>query len=44
MENGHFSDCKMENTMRPMKNAVKWKMDILKTVNWKKSVFKSVKL
>ena len=30
--------------MWAMKNAVKWIMDILKTVKWKKPDFKSVKL
>ena len=30
--------------MWTMKNAVKWKMDIFKTVKWKKPDFKSVKL
>ncbi len=36
----------MENTIRTMKNTVKWKMDILKTVKWKKlfSKVKTVKL
>ncbi len=41
---GIFFGCKMENTMRTIKYAVKWKMDILKTVKWNKPVFKSVKL
>ena len=33
----------MENTMRTMKNAVKWKIDILKTVKWKKTCFQEYK-
>ncbi len=44
MKNGHFLGCKMENTVRTMKSAVKWKMVILTTEKWKMSVFKSVKL
>ena len=35
---------KIPRQKRTVKNALKWKMYILKTVKWEKPVFKSVKL